>query len=70
MRGLSGSKLTAAASAELAKLEAAVAAEIRSQEARLAHELEITKSLPTTPARRALIAETEALLGQTAREEV
>jgi hypothetical protein len=48
------------------KLELAVAAEIRSQEARLAHELAVTKTLPLTEARRALIAETEALLGQTA----
>lgn len=46
------------------RLELAVAAEIQSQEARLAHELEITKALPATPARVALIAETEALLGQ------
>ena len=45
------------------KLETAVAAEIQSQEARLAHELEITKALPPTKARRSLIAETEALLG-------
>lgn len=45
------------------RLEQAVAAEIQSQEARLAHELEITKALPATPARLALIAETEALLG-------
>jgi hypothetical protein len=47
------------------RLEMAVAAEIQSQEARLAHELAITKALPPTPARLALIAETEALLGQT-----
>jgi len=52
------------------KLELAVAAEIHSQEARLAHELAITKSLPATTARRALIAETEALLGQAQGKEV
>lgn len=52
------------------KLELAVAAEIQSQEARLAHELAITKALPSTEARRALIAETEALLGQVAGPEV
>lgn len=46
------------------RLELAVAAEIQNQEARLAHELAITKALPPTPARLALIAETEALLGQ------
>jgi hypothetical protein len=46
------------------RLEQAVAAEIQSQEARLAHELAITKALPPTAARLALIAETEALLGQ------
>ena len=37
--------------------------ECERQEARLRHELEITKALPATPARLALIAETEALLG-------
>lgn len=47
------------------KLEMAVAAEIQSQEARLAHELAVTKGLPPTAARLALIAETEALLGST-----
>ncbi len=52
------------------KLEAAVAAEVKSQEARLAHELEITKALPPTAARLALIAETEALLGQASSTEV
>jgi hypothetical protein len=52
------------------RLEMAVAAEIQSQEARLAHELAITKSLPPTAARLALIAETEALLGQVDRPEV
>jgi hypothetical protein len=45
------------------RLELAVAAEIQSQEARLAHELEITRALPTTAARLALIAETEIVLG-------
>lgn len=52
------------------RLEHAVAAEIQSQEARLAHELAITKRLPATAARLALIAETEALLGQAHGEEV
>lgn len=51
------------------RLEMAVAAEIQSQEARLAHELAITKALPPTPARLALIAETQALLGQTESQE-
>lgn len=51
------------------RLEQAVAAEIQSQEARLAHELAITKALPPTAARLALIAETEALLGQAAGTE-
>ena len=50
------------------KLEMAVAAEIKSQEARLAHELEITKSLPPTATRLALIAETEAVLGSMASQ--
>lgn len=45
------------------KLEAAVAAEVKSQEAKLRHELEITRALPPTAARLALIAETETLLG-------
>lgn len=52
------------------RLELAVAAEIQSQEARLAHELEITKALPPTQARLALIAETEALLGQAQGKEI
>lgn len=52
------------------QLELAVAAEIQSQEARLAHELAITKSLPATASRLALIAETEALLGQAQSAEV
>jgi hypothetical protein len=39
-------------------------AECGRQEARLRHELEITKRLPATPARQALIAEAEALLGE------
>lgn len=38
-------------------------AECGRQEARLRHELEITKRLPATESRLALIAETEALLG-------
>lgn len=48
------------------RLELAVAAEIQSQEAKLRHELEITKALPPTAARLALIAETEAVLGSMA----
>ena len=51
-------------------LQRAYEAECERQEVRLAHELEITKTLPATAARLALIAETEALLGQTAGEEV
>ena len=38
-------------------------AECGRQEARLRHELELVKALPATPARAALIAETEAALG-------
>lgn len=44
-------------------LKAAYEAECNRQEAKLAHELAITKTLPATPARLRLIAETEALLG-------
>lgn len=44
------------------KLKAAHEAECDRQEARLRHELEITKALPSTEARRRLVAETEALL--------
>ncbi len=44
-------------------LQRAVAAECERQEAKLRHELETTKALPPTPARLALIAETEAVLG-------
>ena len=44
------------------KIKLAYEAECERQEARLRHELEITKALPATPARLALIAETEALL--------
>jgi LPS sulfotransferase NodH len=47
-----------------ARIKEAYEAECERQEARLRHELEITKTLPATPARLALIAETEALLGQ------
>lgn len=46
------------------RLKAAYEAECGRQEARLRHELELTKQLPATPARLALIAETEAVLGQ------
>lgn len=45
------------------KIKAAYEVECERQEARLRHELEITKALPPTPARLALIAETEAVLG-------
>lgn len=45
------------------RLKAAYDAECGRQEAKLRHELEVTKQLPATPARLALIAETEALLG-------
>ena len=38
-------------------------AECGRQEARLRHELELVKALPSTPAREALVAETEAALG-------
>jgi len=44
-------------------LKAAYDAECERQEAKLAHELAITKALAPTPARLALIAESEALLG-------
>lgn len=44
-------------------LKAAYEAECDRQEAKLRHELEITKALPPTPARLALIRETEAVLG-------
>ena len=52
------------------RVKAAYEAECERQEARLRHELEITKTLPATPARLALIAETEALLGQASGSEV
>ncbi len=44
------------------RVKAAYELECGRQEARLRHELEITKTLPATPARLALIRETEALL--------
>ena len=44
-------------------LQRAYQAECERQEAKLAHELEITRRLAATPARLALIAETEAVLG-------
>lgn len=47
-----------------ARIKAAYDAECERQEAKLRHELEITKALPPTADRLALIAETEALLGQ------
>jgi len=46
------------------RIQAAYEAECTRQEAKLAHQLEITRALPATPARAALIAETEALLRQ------
>ncbi len=45
------------------RLHQAYEAECGRQEAKLAHELAVTKALAPTPARLALIAETEALLG-------
>lgn len=45
------------------KIKAAYESECSRQEARLAHELEITKALPPTPARAALVREAEAVLG-------
>ena len=50
------------------KLEQAAAAECERQEEKLRHELEITKRLPPTADRLALIAETEALLGPASGE--
>jgi len=50
------------------RLTLAYSAECERQEAKLAHELEIAKRLPQTPARLALVAETEALLGSGPRE--
>ncbi len=44
------------------RIKAAYDTECGRQEAKLRHELEITKALPPTPDRLALIAETEALL--------
>lgn len=46
------------------RIKSAYEAECERQEARLRHELEITKALPPTPARLALIRETEALLAE------
>ncbi len=51
------------------RLFAAYEAECGRQEARLRHELELTKKLPATESRLALIAETEALLGSAHRED-
>lgn len=50
------------------KLKSAYEAECTRQEAKLRHELEITKTLPATPDRLALIAETEAFLGSLASQ--
>jgi hypothetical protein len=52
------------------RLKDAYEAECGRQEAKLAHELAITKTLTPTPARLALIAETEALLGPGDRHEM
>lgn len=45
-------------------------AQVAAQEARLKHELAITRQLPPTPARLALIREVEALLGPNVGEAV
>ncbi len=50
-------------------LKSVYEAECGRQEAKLRHELEITRQLPATPARLALIAETEAVLGQAVQAE-
>lgn len=50
-------------------LKSVYEAECARQEAKLRHELEITKALAPTRARLALVAETEALLGPSVREE-
>lgn len=50
-------------------LQRAYEAECRRQEAKLRHELEITRALPATAAREALIAKSEALLGELAQQE-
>jgi hypothetical protein len=52
------------------RLMLAYNAECERQEAKLAHQLEVTKKLAPTPARLALITETEALLGPGDRQEV
>lgn len=52
------------------KIKAAYEVECERQEARLRHELEITRALPASPDRLALIAETEAVLGSLVRSEV
>lgn len=52
------------------RLKAAYDAECGRQEAKLRYELEATKALAATPARLALIAETEALLGSGDEQEV
>lgn len=46
------------------RLKHAYEHECARQEAKLRHELEITKALTPTPARLALVRETEAVLGQ------
>ena len=51
------------------RIKAAYEAECERQEAKLRHELEITKALPATEARVALIRETEALLDRLAGPE-
>lgn len=51
------------------RLKSVYDAQVEAQEARLLHELEITKLLPPTPARLALVRETEALLGPGDRDD-
>lgn len=50
------------------RIKSAYEAECERQEEKLRHELEITKRLPPTADRLALIAETEALLGSASSE--
>lgn len=51
------------------RIKAAYDAQVEVQEARLQHEIAITKLLPPTPARSALVREAEALLGPGDRED-
>lgn len=52
------------------KIKAAYDSACASQEAKLRHEIEISKLLPATPARQALVAEAEAILGPGDRDVV